>query len=75
MKTFLLLLVGKIPESEFVNMSDRGGAIFFGASENENVGDFPLKSDRWKDLLREKPVFWEAPQDENISAIAPGKHP
>ncbi|MDJ0519478.1 MAG: hypothetical protein QNJ74_25545 [Trichodesmium sp. MO_231.B1] len=44
------------------------------ALENDNVGDFPLKSDGWKDLLREKPVFWEAPQDENISAIAPSKN-
>ncbi len=74
MKTFLLLLLAKIPESEFLNMSDRGGAIFLVALENENVCSFPLKSGGWKDLMREKPVFWEAPQDEKFSAIAPGEN-
>ncbi|NEQ36220.1 MAG: hypothetical protein F6K40_07930 [Okeania sp. SIO3I5] len=74
MKTFLVLLLRKIPESEFLNMSDRGGEIFLGASENENVGDFPLKSDGWKDLMREKQVFLAASEDENISGIAPGKN-
>ena len=48
--------------------------FFSGASENENVGDFPLKSDRWKDLIGEQQVFEEAPQDENIFAIAPRKN-
>ncbi|NES93207.1 MULTISPECIES: hypothetical protein [Okeania] len=31
-------------------------AIFFGASENENVGGFPLKRDGWKDLIIEEVV-------------------
>ncbi|MDJ0519480.1 MAG: hypothetical protein QNJ74_25555 [Trichodesmium sp. MO_231.B1] len=44
------------------------------ALENENVGDFPLKRGGWKDSIGEKPVFWEAPQDENFSAIARGKN-
>ncbi|MGD1716402.1 hypothetical protein [Dapis sp. BLCC M172] len=30
---------------------------FLGASENDNIDDFGLKRDEWKDLMREKPVF------------------
>ncbi|MDJ0519185.1 MAG: hypothetical protein QNJ74_23990 [Trichodesmium sp. MO_231.B1] len=44
--------------------------IFSGASQNENVGDFPLRSDGWKDLMREKQVFMGASQNENISGGA-----
>ncbi len=42
--------------------------IFLGASENDNVGDFPLRSDGWKNLMRQKPpyILSEASQHENI---------
>ncbi len=38
-------------------------AIFSGASENENVGGFLLRSDGWKNLMMGKTnilFFWEA---------------
>ncbi|MDY7005220.1 MAG: hypothetical protein SWX82_15105 [Cyanobacteriota bacterium] len=47
-------------------------AVFFGASENENVSGFTLRSYGWRDLMREKQPFLRASQDENISGIAPG---
>ncbi|NES68124.1 MAG: hypothetical protein F6K24_24245 [Okeania sp. SIO2D1] len=39
------------------------------ASQNENVGDLPLRRYRWKDLMRKKPLFAEATQNENLPVL------
>ncbi|NEQ72626.1 MAG: hypothetical protein F6K23_05815 [Okeania sp. SIO2C9] len=56
------------------NRKTFGTPIFSEASQNEYVDDFPLRSYRWKDLMRKKPLFIGASQNKYILGIAPGKN-
>ena len=52
--------------------------IFLGVSENENICGFPLRSDRWKNLMRQKPAYiyvMRAAQNENFLVLPLEKIP
>ncbi|NEP86016.1 MAG: hypothetical protein F6K18_03830 [Okeania sp. SIO2C2] len=48
-------------------------ANFSGASQDENIGDFPLRRNGWKDFENNKRIFIGASQNEKKSAITPGE--
>ncbi|GGA06505.1 hypothetical protein [Okeania sp. KiyG1] len=48
---------------------------FSGASQDENIGDFPLGRDGWENFENNKHIFMDASHNENILALLMGKIP